>query len=858
MEGSPRKYKPAEAHAEADRMQEHLAEGADINDAEKIAMLETNPRLVIEQFISSNKNKESNAGMANLVPHLKRRLKQTITSDYLYTIHSCVMGGKDRPEITEHQLDVLVAIAILELRDMQAKKSVEIKVVNNKNYVDQSDYYSQMFDFVFQLKLNLLSTHHRKTGRVSGSDDYWLEPTDIPADKALVHTLHDLSLADLEDTLVPQERNAVNYDDSDDYQGSNLAFIQEKLRLLEKAEPEKAKQIYDKLIKEFFPATEKDVTVFEISNCRNGAENTIKKTVNGFDSILNWRDGDDRQNVIWKLKQDYPDRYRGLVACLASMRPEAPKKILVPEEEFWPSYLVEDVEKFAKENSPEGKILFRIECAVFRPNLTFEDLFFPSDYADGPDWLDITNDSTPDGKYNGRESVNRFEYLVLPNLISHYLPKGADTTQITIAWERKKKTLFAQMDTLCTGFRESALAKTKQIGQFSEKWDFEKYEQQFEAMKERLHGVRRQLKKPVESCPTYYAILEEMANLLEESCRAAEPRLEELREAHEKEEEKQQREDEANEKMNDLRTLRVDYVRETLEKRIEYLHQLYAASTGLDIGDIDGQVGSGGGSVASVGMSMSMSMRQEIKMQLSHALGTNSYIHFETDDYDDGTSSNLEGMRRRAPMVDWLVPHEVAHMVDKALHEPSENLIANYDTDIDAIVASGTEEDKVEWVEQLRHTMQESFMDGLGIKMALRYGTSDLNDQSVQERIVTLTGAFAGVVEVISEKLLQRGFAADNKIFAVLTAIRMQANAEHLLDLAKENEATKETVQKIIEIQTKTGDLVDKVNNTTDKEDVIDPNAETGKVFGQSNIQEMKNLFKTALEKAQIYPIEEE
>ena len=140
----------------------------------------------------------------------------------------------------------------------------------------------------------------------------------------------------------------------------------------------------------------------------------------------------------------------------------------------------------------------------------------------------------------------------------------------------------------------------------------------------------------------------------------------------------------------------------------------------------------------SLGLNLSLSL--QLSQQLSHATG----VKFELGE-------DLDSMIKRELLIDWVVPHEIGHLVDRELKNPSKATADGFD--LESYTDGWIEDDDFHGIfrSNVDHNLKEIFIDGIGLALGKSHGTSFPSVSSESERLKILANSFVGAINVIFE-----------------------------------------------------------------------------------------------------------
>jgi hypothetical protein len=224
------------------------------------------------------------------------------------------------------------------------------------------------------------------------------------------------------------------------------------------------------------------------------------------------------------------------------------------------------------------------------------------------------------------------------------------------------------------------------------------------------------------------------------------------------------------EKKEMLEYIPAEYLKKLIELRTGYLKELYEAGLGLTLpnvaihgiherGSTVGSVWGGGGG----GLGMRLEQRLSLELSVEGAL------HLEIGE-------TLDDMLHREAMVDWVGPHEIAHLVDEE---------RNYTN----ICTSGETAEKLQQfigtndAPFAANVAQEVVIDTLGYAMVKQFGSSDPRDREPRDRIAKAVQGFLVMCEM-SRDIIERSSDGDKKAYLIQT-LRLIAVGEVLEEDAK-------------------------------------------------------------------------
>jgi len=257
-------------------------------------------------------------------------------------------------------------------------------------------------------------------------------------------------------------------------------------------------------------------------------------------------------------------------------------------------------------------------------------------------------------------------------------------------------------------------------------------------------------------------------------------------EDREKEEEKGRQEEEAagleQDKKEKLYEIRKDYLTKVAESGIKYLKDLYSYYTGIDL---DGYAvdadDSSGGTIGSMGMGMSLGFRQcqELRQELRMEQHLSDYIQVEIGE-------TPEMMQARMKIIDFVAPHEIAHAFSAYHSNFSEEIAASYGQAVEELVSDIASDQKDDFQKALNFILSESVIDGVGLALAIRYGTTKLSDETAESRLNTLAYSFAATMQVAQHDFFDKSENHSSE-YLLAHSLRFQAGTEEIIRRICEN-----------------------------------------------------------------------
>lgn len=218
--------------------------------------------------------------------------------------------------------------------------------------------------------------------------------------------------------------------------------------------------------------------------------------------------------------------------------------------------------------------------------------------------------------------------------------------------------------------------------------------------------------------------------------------------------------------------------REEILRRVEgegdYLLRLFAERTGLPLADIEveGEAGDGG-SIATIDLVPLPIFLARLKTLLT------TTFHIPGLRVEMG--EDFQEMVRRYAMLDFTVPHEIAHRVleAKAVKAKKEDYVRRATEWVERIEESENLGDRRKIVQQM---MLESAMDGIGYQMAASFGTTDPRLRKTEDRIQKFIESFLVTLDTLLDITKREGQDEERRVSVSALLLRMMGNIDRLFE----------------------------------------------------------------------------
>jgi|GEM_PF-5735020 len=393
------------------------------------------------------------------------------------------------------------------------------------------------------------------------------------------------------------------------------------------------------------------------------------------------------------------------------------------------------------------------------------------------------------------------------------------------AWKGEKEELERSIETELVGKKDRILeAVTLRLSLTQENPTISDYEEYLETLQTVLENTKRASESTREENAKQF--LQGIIDVAEQKRAGALPAYEAMKASMEE-----------GEKHEAMIAAQEEYLRDQIEKQTDYLKEIYAIGTGLGLAHVESRASHEAGSVVgSVSLGMGLRMRQELKLELKLELVA------EQDNLTLEMGEDLESIKKRMAMVNWVAPHEIAHLVDWSSDmsnrlfteeelAPMKSLIENWKGDNQNLAQ-----------EMIPMVVKETAIDGVGYRMVKEYGTANPFDETKPERIAAAVKGYVAMMDVLRNILATNAEDVEMKARYSTILLRKIADGEIILDEAKDNKVSAEVIGQIEgEIET--------LKNT-----FAEFNEETRFVDG-GQVQEIIELCKNYFKKAEQVPL---
>lgn len=280
-----------------------------------------------------------------------------------------------------------------------------------------------------------------------------------------------------------------------------------------------------------------------------------------------------------------------------------------------------------------------------------------------------------------------------------------------------------------------------------------------------------------------------------------------------------------------------EYLLEQVEQQTSYLKEIYSIGTNLGLAYVESSASREMGEmVGSTSLRMRQNLKQVLRLELKlELLPEQDSITLEMGD-------NLESIKKRLAMVNWVVPHEVAHLVDIAtdMHKrlfteaelkPMVSLIENW---------RGNKPELAK--EMIPFIVKETVIDGVGYRLLKEHGSANPLEESKAERVAAALRGYVAMMDVL-EHILNTN-AEDEEIKARYSVILLReiADGQIIVDEARSNKVDPKIIRAAEREISKLNKAFSQFNRET-------------RFIHEDQIGDIVDLFKNYFQKAEQVPL---
>lgn len=291
------------------------------------------------------------------------------------------------------------------------------------------------------------------------------------------------------------------------------------------------------------------------------------------------------------------------------------------------------------------------------------------------------------------------------------------------------------------------------------------------------------------------------------------------------------------EKEEGLRIEQEEALLAQIEQQTGYLCELYGAGTGLDLIEVRSAASrEQGNTVGSVSVGLGLAQRVELKNTLSLELIAEDSLTLEM-------GNDLDSMKKRMAMVNWIAPHEIAHLVELA-SDMSKRIFGEegMSSSVRSLIENWRGDNQNLAREMIPLVMEETTIDAIGYRMVKEYGTANPLEEAKAERITAAMRGYVVAMDVIDYILKNSTEENEMKARYSVVLLREIAVGEVVLEEAKNNKINREDVDNLKREIKKLRRTFDGFNRKTH-------------FVESAQVQEIVTLCKDYFRKAEVVPL---
>ncbi|MFC1483182.1 hypothetical protein ACFL56_02865, partial [Candidatus Margulisiibacteriota bacterium] len=188
-----------------------------------------------------------------------------------------------------------------------------------------------------------------------------------------------------------------------------------------------------------------------------------------------------------------------------------------------------------------------------------------------------------------------------------------------------------------------------------------------------------------------------------------------------------------------------EIILEKTKRQIEYLCDLYGKALDIDISDFNGSASEVDGEyVGSVSYGLSLTpvleprleQRLELTLEYFNDLFEDKYIDLEIGE-------DLQSTKDRMTMINWVIPHEIAHIVDREF-----TITKKYNNQIENLPIIRNVSTR--FAKDILYYLNEIIIDGLGYNLLMKYGTANKSSKTKSKRLEDVIMGFNTALKVLN------------------------------------------------------------------------------------------------------------
>lgn len=246
---------------------------------------------------------------------------------------------------------------------------------------------------------------------------------------------------------------------------------------------------------------------------------------------------------------------------------------------------------------------------------------------------------------------------------------------------------------------------------------------------------------------------------------------------------------EEHEKRESMASAQEEYLRAQVERQTDYLREIYSIGTGLGLEYVESRATREAGAVVGSvffgqGLRMKQTFKPELRLELMAERGN---ISLEMGE-------DLESVKKRTAMVNWVAPHEIAHLVEAASDMHTRLFSEKELAPVRGIVKNWKGGNQELAGEAMSSIVNEITIDAVGYRMLKEHGSANPFDQTQAERIAAALRGYVAMMDVLEHVLHTR--AEDEEMRSLYSAILLReiAAGETIVEDARANGVDERTV----------------------------------------------------------------
>jgi len=186
-----------------------------------------------------------------------------------------------------------------------------------------------------------------------------------------------------------------------------------------------------------------------------------------------------------------------------------------------------------------------------------------------------------------------------------------------------------------------------------------------------------------------------------------------------------------------IQSIKTERIKKIIEENGRYLLDLYGAALGLNFSHImSSSSDTDHGHIGSITMLGSSGIGLQMRQTIQQLQTMCDHMEIETGD-------DSQGILKRLTMTSFVQPHEVAHAVDN--YAPNMFTKNTLSSEMEKILLETLPE---KFQNSFDRMLKETWIDGLGVNMAISFGTTDVLAESRSARLTNVIKGFLATMEI--------------------------------------------------------------------------------------------------------------